>query len=60
MDELEKLLRGWHGCLSMHPGRKPEFRCSLMRKDGQWFEGEGMSAKAAVRRAIRKAEKKAS
>lgn len=58
MDELEKLLRGWHGCISMHPNKKPAFRCSLMREDGCWFEGDGMSLKTAARQAIREAEKK--
>ncbi len=52
---IEKLLHGWHGCISRHPGRKPLYRVSLMRKDSRWFEGEGQTAKAAFNRAVKAA-----
>ncbi len=55
MDELEKLFRGWHGNLNRHPGRKPLYRVSLMRKDQQWFYGSGMTAQAAFNRAVKEA-----
>ncbi len=52
---IEKLLRGWHGAISCHPGRKPLYRVSLMRTDGHWFEGEGQTMVVAVKRAIKAA-----
>lgn len=55
VNETEKLWRGWHGCVSRHPGRKPLYRVSLMRKDHHWFDGTGMTFQAAFNRAVKAA-----
>lgn len=54
--DLDKLLRGAHGCISFSPTKG--HRCDLLLQDESWVSGYGKTIRQAVMRAVKAAETK--